>query len=178
MAGIRILYDQGVVVMKKVFICLAMLTFVSAQAKSENSIVNLAKKNGFHTCLPQLKISSEFIINDKVHSTHSFWNQEDPDNSTYSSLSVKDYSDGDSHVIVAAAQTSSGKCDTFYVETFVLTKSCTVAREETFTNLKYAGQLNQNTLLLQNDSKSVNVYLTPQNDSLCLVSKKESLYQN
>lgn len=164
--------------MKKFFICLAMLTFVSTNANSENSILSLAKQNGVQKCLPQLKLTSDFIIDNKTHSTHATWNYKDPDNRLYTSMASKKNIWGDSHVTVTVAPTSSGKCDTFYLETLVLTQSCSSTREEVFSSYKYVGELNQSTLILQSKSKSIHVYLTPQSGSLCLVSRKEIVYQN
>ncbi|PSV97419.1 hypothetical protein [Photobacterium lipolyticum] len=163
--------------MKKICFCLALVVSTTVLADEENSIVNMAKENGVKTCVPQLKIAADFIIDEKAHSSHAYWNKKDADNRMYSSLTSKGYSDGDSHVTVAVAQTSSGKCDTFYVETYALPKACMMAREETFKGFKYKGTMNGKTLLLENESGAVNLYLTPQGESICLVSKREALYQ-
>jgi len=163
--------------MRRSIICLALLASTVALANEENSIINMAKENGVKTCVPQLKVAADFIIDKKAHSTHAYWNNKDPNNRMYSTLTSKGYSDGDSHVTVAVAPTSSGKCDTFYVETYALPKPCMMAREETFKGFKYKGTMNKKTLLLEGESGVVNLYLTPQGESICLVSKREALYQ-
>ena len=163
--------------MKNLCVCLALLVSTTVLAGQETSIVNIAKEYNFNTCLPQLKIASDFIIGNKKHTTHAYWNTDKADQRMYSSLTSKGYSDGDSHVTIAAAQTISGKCDVFYVETYALPKACLVAREDTFQGFKYKGTMNDKTLLLENESGAVNIYLTPQGDSICLVSKREALYQ-
>lgn len=165
------------VIMKKVCFCLTLLASTTVLADEENSIVSIAKENGVKTCVPQLKIAADFIIDKKAHATHAYWNSKDVDNRMYSTMTSKGYNDGDSHVTVAVAPTSSGKCDSFYVETFALPKACMVAREETFKGFKYKGTMNGKTLMLENESGGVNLYLTPQGESICLVSKREAIYQ-
>lgn len=161
--------------MKKVVLVSLLLSSFFAQAE-ETSIVNMATENGVNKCRANLKVAADFILKDKAHATHASWNSKDSDNRLYSTLTTKNYSDGDSHVTVIAAPTISGKCDTTYVETFAMPKSCMLVREETFKSWKYKGTMNKKTLLLANDAGSVNVYLSPQGDNICLVSKREVIY--
>ncbi len=164
--------------MKKSLIISTMLFAVSISLHAkETSIVNMADENGIKTCRSQIKSVSDFIIKDKAHGTHAYWNSKDSDNRLYATLTSKGYSDGDSHVSVIAAPTSSGKCDTIYVETFALAKSCMVTREETYKDWKYTGTMNGKTLLLESDAGSVNIYLSPQGENICLVSRREIVYQ-
>lgn len=164
--------------MKKSLVLSAFLFLLGAGVQAEEtSIVNMADENGIKTCRPQIKSISDFIIKDRKHGTHANWNSKDSDNRMYATLTSKGYSDGDSHVSVIAAKTSSGKCDTIYIETFALPKSCMLTREEIYKDWKYSGTLNGKTLLLQNESGSVDVYLSSQGENICLVSKREMVYQ-
>lgn len=164
--------------MKKLSVIISMCFAVAAGAQSEEtSIVNMADENGIKSCRPQIKSVSDFIIKGSSHGTHAYWSSEDSDNRMYATLTSKGYSDGDSHVSVIAAKTSSGKCDSIYIETFALPKSCMVVREETYKEWKYTGSMNGKTLLLENDGGSVNVYLSPQGESICLITKREVVFQ-
>ena len=164
--------------MKKIIVALSVALTLNVYAGT-STIETLATKNGVKKCSPQLKIVGEYIVDDRPHATHSSWNKNDPDNRLYASLTSKGYSDGDSHVTVIASPTSSGKCDATYIETFALATSCMLAREETYKDWKYVGTLNMKTLMLENESGSVNVYLSAQgaNDNICLISKREVVYQ-
>ncbi|QJR79965.1 hypothetical protein CA267_003800 [Alteromonas pelagimontana] len=164
--------------MKKTLIISTMWFGVVANTHAEEtSIVDMADKNEIRTCRSQIKSVSDFIIKDKAHSTHASWNSKDSDNRLYATLTSKGYSDGDSHVSVITAPTSSGKCDSTYVETFALPQSCMVTREETYKDWKYIGTMNGKTLLLESDGGAVNIYLSPQGESICLVSRREVVYQ-
>ena len=161
--------------MKKVVLVSLLLSSFFVQAE-ETSIVSMATENGVKKCKGELKSTADFILKDKAHGTHASWNNDDSDNHLYSTLTTKSYSDGDSHVTVIAAPTTSGKCDTTYVETFVMPKPCMMVREEVFKAWKYSGTMNKKTLLLESDSGGVNVYLSPQGENICLVSRREVIY--
>ena len=162
--------------MKKAVLIGALLITTYAQAE-ETSIVYTAVQNGIKTCKTDLKRTADFIIKGITHSTHSSWNKKDSDNRMYATLTSKSYSDRDAHVTVIAAPTPAGKCDTTYVETFAMPKSCMTVREEVFKGWVYKGTMNSKTLVLENSMEgTVNVYLSPQGDNICLVSKREVIY--
>ncbi|MEZ9819432.1 hypothetical protein AB4238_02240 [Shewanella sp. 10N.286.45.A1] len=144
----------------------------------ENLIVSMAKENGVKRCIPQLETVSNFIIDKKSHGTHAAWNSDGADNRMYSSISSKGYADGDSHVSVVASINSEGKCDAYYVETFALAKSCMASRETTYKDMEYVGTINSKTIVLKNTG-GANYYLSAQgaSDNICLVSKRETIYQ-
>lgn len=164
--------------MKKVLLAASVCFALSAHADT-TVIESQAVNNGVVKCATPLAEMGDYIIGDKSHATHSTWNSSDPDNRLYASLSSKGYSDGDSHVTVIAAPTSSGKCDTTYIETFALAKSCMLTREEVFSDWAYVGTMNEKTSILKNENDTVNIYLSSQgtNDNICLVSKREVIYQ-
>lgn len=162
--------------MKKIVIALSMALACGANATT--IIETQATTNGVKKCAAQLKAVGDYIVADKDHATHSTWNNKNPDNRLYASLTTKSYSDGDSHVSVIATPSASGECDATYIETFAIAKSCLLAREETFKGWKYVGTMNKKTLLLENKTGSVNLYLTPQgtSDNICLVTQREVVY--
>ena len=164
--------------MKKLIIGLSIVFTLNVHAGT-TIIESQATENGIKKCASQLKLIGDFIIEGKAHATHSSWNSTDADNHLYASLTSKAYSDGDSHVTVIASPTTSGGCDSTYVETFALAKSCMLSREEIYKDWTYDGTMNGKTLVLKNKSGNVTVYLTPQgtNDNICLVSKREVIYQ-
>ncbi|GAA81302.1 MULTISPECIES: hypothetical protein [Pseudoalteromonas] len=155
------------------------LSFLATNALAEdNSVVSMAKEKGVKRCIPQIEHISNFIIDKKAHGSHATWNKDAADNRMYSSLSSKGYTDGDSHVSVIASINSDGKCDTYYVETFALAKSCLMAREKTYKDMEFVGTLNDKTIVLKN-AGGANYYLSPQGtaNNICLVSKRETIYQ-
>lgn len=163
--------------MKKFFLVLGLLSAANV-CVGKTVIESQAVENGVVKCESAIKSTADFIIKDKAHATHSTWNSNDADNRLYASLTSKGYSDGDSHVTVIAAPTLSGKCDTTYVESFAMQKTCMVVREEVFKSWKYVGTMKKKTLILKNEGGSVNIYLSSQGagENLCLVTRREVIY--
>lgn len=164
--------------MEKIFTALLLILASNVHAGS-TVIETQATENGVQKCAVPLAEIGDFIVDDRKHATHSTWNSNNPDNRLYASLTSKGYADGDSHVTVIAAPTSSGKCDTTYIETFALAKSCMLTREETYKDWLYVGTMNDKTLILKNQNNTVNIYLSAQgtSDNICLVTRREVLYQ-
>jgi len=159
----------------KLIIFLIFLS-ISTTAFGETSVTGIAKKAGIKKCLSAVIGMSDFIIGEGKHHTHASYNTNNPDNRMYSTLTSKYYSDGDSHVSIIVTPNTAGTCDAVYVETYALTNSCMVARENMFKEWKYSGVMNNNTIRLTNSDNSVDIYLTPQGESVCLVSKREMVY--
>lgn len=150
----------------------------SALAENSTSVVDVATESGVKRCLRQLEAVSNFIIGDKAHGTHATWSSTSPDNRMYTSMTSKNYTDGNSHVSIVGAINSEGKCDTYYTETFALPKSCMMARETIYEEMDYVGTLADKTIVLKN-AGGANYYLTPQGteNSICLVSKRETVFE-
>lgn len=153
-------------------------TLNPATAFAETSVSDMANKNGIKTCAGQIKTVADHTIKDRAHGSYATWNKSNPDNRMYDALTVMSYSDGDTHLSITASPNPVGKCDSTYVETFVQKGSCMLARENTFGNWKFSGDLNGSTVVLKNDNGSVDLYLTPAlNGSACMITKREMVYQ-
>ena len=155
---------------------LALLAPLLAQA-DEPSPVGDAENAKIKTCMAQLKEVASFIVKDVDHGSHDIWNDKDADRRPFSSLIVKRFSDGDSHVSLSVGPDKSGKCSAEYNETAYWPKACSVLREEIYGEFKYHASLNESTTILRNDDKSVYVYLTPQmQGNGCLSTRREVIY--
>lgn len=143
---------------------------------NDTIVAQAAKNNGVVTCGGALENVANFIIGDRKHASHSTWNANNANGRMFTSMTSKHYSDGDGHVTIVAAPISGGKCDTTYVETFALDRTCMSARESVYGDWKFAGELNE-TIVLENQSGSVNLYLTSQGSgNICLVSRRETVF--
>lgn len=155
---------------------LALLAPLLAQA-DEPSPVGDAENAKIKTCMAQLKEVASFIVKDIDHGSHDIWHKNDADHRPFSSLIVKRFSDGDSHVSLSVGPDKSGKCSAEYNETAYWPKACSVLREETYAKFEYHGSLNGQTIILRNDDESVYVYLTPQmQGNGCLSTRREVIY--
>lgn len=157
-------------------IIFSLFVSVLAAPVESTSVLDIAQENGIVTCEKSLKNIAEFIIDGESHSTHASWHEQYSDDRLYTSLSSKGNTEGSSHVTVITAPTGSGKCDSSYIETYVVHLSCLEAREKMFDKWQYKGVMNDSTLLLETPSGAVNLYLSPQGNDLCLVSKREVIY--
>lgn len=143
---------------------------------SDTVVVQTAKNNGVVTCGDALEKVANFIIGDGKHGSHSTWNSSNANGRMFTSMTSKNYSDGEGHVTIVAAPISGGTCDTTYVETFALDRTCMSVRESVYGNWKFSGELNE-TIVLENQSGSVNLYLTSQGSgNICLVSRRETVF--
>lgn len=155
---------------------LALLAPLPAQADEPSPVVN-AVDAGIKTCMAPLKEVAAFIVKDDVHASHDLWSKNDADRRLYSSLIAKKYLDGNSHVSLSVSPDKSGKCSVEYSETMYWPKACSVLREETYAKFKYYESLNENTIILHNNEKTLSVYLTPQmQGNGCLDTRREVIY--
>ncbi|WP_111642131.1 hypothetical protein [Marinimicrobium alkaliphilum] len=156
-------------------ICASMY-FVNSASADSTVVADQAKGNGVVACRGALEDVANFIIGDRSHASHSTWNSNNPDGRMFTSMTSKHYSDGDGHVTIVAAPMSGGKCDTTYVETFALERTCMSARESIYGDWKFTGELND-TIVLENESGAANLYLTSQGSgNICLVSRRETVF--
>jgi hypothetical protein len=161
---------------------IALAVFFLAGATSANANdttpYQQAAKEGLRACLSQLDKVSNFIIDDRPHGSHDVWATDKPEARMFSSFVVKGFSDGDSHVTLLVGPDKSGRCFAEYNETAFWPQSCTIVREKIFSSLKYIDALKETTAVLESESGSVNVYLTPQNNgNACLSTKREVIYE-
>lgn len=158
---------------------LAVFLLASATSASANDTTpyQQAVEEGLRACLSQIDKVTRFIIDDRPHGSHDVWHAEKPDSRMFSSFVVKGFSDGDSHVTLIIGPDKSGSCFAEYNETAFWPQSCTVVREKIFSTLKYIDALKETTAVLESESGSVNVYLTPQNNgNACLSTKREVIF--
>lgn len=155
---------------------LATLSFSSSAISDSTVVVDQAKQNGIVTCVEPLDNVANFIIGDRRHGSHSTWNNNNANERIFTSMTAKHYSDGDGHVTIVAAPVGDGKCDTTYIETYALERTCISARESLYSDWTFTGEL-VGTIVLENEAGTVNLYLTSQGSgNICLVSRRETVY--
>lgn len=154
------------------------LALAAPAAGADNIPTSMAKQKKVKKCLPMVEKVSNFLIEQNQHGGDATWNSKASDEHMYSALVAKRYNDGESHIHMAMAP-SGNQCDAVYTETFVMEKSCLAVREEVFKDFRYRGTLSDTTLVLQNASSSVDVYLSNAgtNGRLCLVTRREAIYE-
>lgn len=156
---------------------LALLLPAMAQAEEEPTPVASAREAGVKSCMAPLKEIATYLVKDVAqHASHDLWNERSPDRRPFSSLIVKQYPDGDSHVSMIVGPDKAGQCFAEYNETAYWAKSCVVLRDEAFSKFTMHGSLNKHTTVLRNDNKTVFLYMTPQSDAGCLVTRREIFY--
>lgn len=155
----------------------AAASMVSAQAE-ETLPVRKADELALKKCRERIKTVADFLIESAPHGIDTTWNNKNTNGRLVSFFVSRGYSDGDSQINMQFAPNSAGGCDAVYTETFVIESPCSLVREDTLKKWKYRGSLNNATLILQNESGSVDFYLTPtgKKANLCLVTKREVLY--
>ncbi|WP_027873956.1 hypothetical protein [Spongiibacter marinus] len=160
--------------MKKVG--LTLLLSLVAQSSMATTVDEQAKSAGFTNCLETTKTLAEFLVKQNAHASHDFWNKDFVNERFFSSLIIKDYSDGDSHISLTVIPRGK-QCDWSYTETYPVEKPCQIVREERLSEMKYGGSLNETTMALNNE-KDLYFYLTPsETGRTCLVTKREIFYQ-
>ncbi|WP_172649446.1 hypothetical protein [Thiolapillus brandeum] len=155
----------------------AMMVGTTAATADEVSSYQTARKQGVKTCLEKVKEVGNFLVGDHNHASHDVWNTVDTDKRMFSSFLVKEYSDGDTHISMIVGPDATGKCFAEYNETTFWSKSCSIIREEVFSEFKFAGSMKEATIVLKNKEDSVNAYLTPQsNGNACLSTRREVVF--
>lgn len=154
--------------------CLATVPAVDA---AQNEIIKNAKEVGITTCSKTLGTLSGFTLKDAPHTANNTWHQSAPNKHLYDSHSLKGYSDGQSQISLTAVPNATGGCDAVLLESMVFPNSCASVRETTFGTWKFKGEAD-GTVVLKSGDGPLNVYLTPAaNNTVCLVGKKEVIYQ-
>jgi len=159
--------------MKK--LCVIGSLFLSMAANAETIPAKQAQGNGFTTCHSMVEGVANFVVGNNNHGALSTWNKNDADNRLFNSLIAVGYSDGNSVAVANVAHGKTGKCDGTYTTVFYIDKSCVAARETTFKEWKYAGEL-AGLVVLENSSGSVNKMLLPGGNG-CVAVSTEVAYQ-
>lgn len=159
--------------MRKLYLIVAM--FLSFAATAETVPAEQAKAKGFTTCQNMVEGLSKFVVGGNNHGSLSTWNKNGADNRLFNAqISVK-YTDGHSVAVANVAHGKTGKCDGSYTTIFYNDKSCNAARETTFKDWKYSGEL-AGLVVLKNQAGSVNKMLLPGGNG-CVVITTEVAYQ-
>ena len=147
-----------------------------------SALYSQAEKSKLTTCLNPIGKISDFLFRNsnntlRQHETWSVWNSKDPGGRLFTAQVVTPFSDGSSLTVVTAAPVGDG-CDVTYTTTFYSAKNCSVVRESTYAKERFVGHLNDDTLVLESDSKSVNTLLLPQGESRegCLLVRTETIF--
>jgi len=166
--------------MKNIVKLLLALILANSTTLYATSVTDMANKNGIKACGNQIKVIADFMIKDRTHVSRTIVHKNAPDKRMFDAMTIMSYSDVDSHISITASPNPAGKCDAAYVETFVQKGSCVSARENIFSNWKFAGNLNGSTTMLKNTKNgTVNIYLTPQlSNTVCMVTKREVVYES
>ena len=159
--------------MKKLLILASVLLPLAVNAETVPG--DQAKENGFKTCQNTVENISNFVINGNHHAALSTWNKKDTDNRLFNTLVSVNYTTGHSVAVANVAHGKSGKCDGNYTTVFYVDKSCSVARETTFKDWTYSGEL-AGLIVLKNESGGISKMLLPGGNG-CVAISTEVAYQ-
>lgn len=159
--------------MRKLFLYGAI--FLSVTANAETLPGQQAKANGFTTCQGMVENLSKFVVKENNHGSLSTWSKNSSDNRLFNALISVKYTDGHSVAVENVAHGKTGQCDGSYTTVFYIDKSCSAARETTFKDWKYSGEL-AGLVVLENQTGGVNKILLP-GGSGCVAITTEVAYQ-
>lgn len=149
--------------------------FLSVTANAGTVPTQQAKANGFTTCQNTVEGLSEFVVRKNSHASLATWNKNGADNRLFNALISVKYPDGHSAAVANVAHGKTGQCDGSYTTVFYIDKSCSAARETTFKDWKYSGEL-AGLVVLENQTGAVNKMLLP-GGSGCVAITTEVAYQ-
>lgn len=137
-----------------------------------------AAEVGVKKCIPVIEKISSYVIRNSAHSFDYIRNEKNVDQRMLSFFVSRSYSDGESQVSMHFAPNLLGGCDGIYTETFVVEGQCGVVREDFFKKFNYRSSLNKKTIVLENDNRNIDVFLTPAGikSDLCLITRREIVY--
>ena len=130
-----------------------------------------AKKNGIKTCISAVEKMSNFIA-DGNHGASSVWNSKVPDESAFSSVIERTYSDGSILTSMTVARTKSEHCYAEYEKVIYSTDNCMATVQKNYKDAEYKGEVNKNVTSLSQGG--VNIFLMPAGNG-CVVVRKEIL---
>lgn len=112
------------------FLTTCALAFSNICQADDLPLITRARGAGFQTCLKELKVAAESHLKDSTHTSHGLWTAGNTDQTMYSAVAVKHYTDTDSHISVVAGQTANGKCFTETQETMLVSTPCEELRKD------------------------------------------------
>jgi len=157
--------------MRRFTVIATALPLLMSGNASADMLTDAVKEIGIKTCLAAIGSASKSHLEKADYGYHNIWATKDPDKAMFSSLVVKDYSDGDSHISIVASPRGDG-CDIQWTETYVQEQACPVLCETLFRSFEFGGEVLGGSIQLTNDAMSV--YLTPsESGKACLVTRRE-----
>lgn len=162
--------------MKLLALALLLSVDTPTPAPDTNSIIERAEALGVTTCLSAVRELSTFLIGGMEYLSHDTWSTDGANEHFFSSLIIKQYTDGISHITMTVVPRGE-QCDWSYTETFTTKRACSDMRAEEFGSLsEMTSPGGKNTILATNTS--LFFYLTDvENGKACKVSKREMAYQ-
>ena len=156
--------------MKKLIAFLPLL-MVSGAFAEDTIPTKQAKANGIKTCISAVEKMSNFIA-DGNHGASSVWNSKVPDESAFSSVIERTYSDGSILTSLTVARTKSEHCYAEYEKVIYFTDNCMATVQKNYKDAEYKGEVNKNVTWLS--KRGVDTFLIPAGNG-CVVVRKEIL---
>lgn len=153
------------------FVCSLVATTTSAQTVPGRQ----ALENGVRACQKTVEEVAKFVLKENKHASLAAWNKANPDARLFNAQVGVSYGDGKSVAILNVAPTRTGKCDSVYTTIFTTETPCAVARETTFKDWKFGGELG-GMLVLENKDGSLSKILLPM-QSGCVMVTTEVTYE-
>lgn len=149
-----------------------LMVGVSHASLAQTSIEKTLTENGVTACLEEVKRVTSFLAKDHGESSHVTWHTSQPNRRNVSAVMMKDYSDGDSHIIFSM-NPEGNACDWSYTETYFVPSRCTAAREKMIGDADFVTDMGDTAIY---ELGAVDYYLTDLKQG-CLFTKKEFSYQ-
>lgn len=141
--------------------CFAFVCSVMANATSAQTVPGRqALENGVRACQKTVDEMAKFVLRENKHASLAAWNKANPDARLFNAQIGVSYGDGKSVTILNVAPTRTGKCDSVYTTIFATETLCAVARETTFKDWKFGGELG-GMVVLENKDASLSKILLP-----------------
>lgn len=141
--------------------CFAFVGSVVASATSAQTVPGRqAQENGVRACQKTVEEVAKFVLRENKHASLAAWNKATPDARLFNAQVGVSYGDGKSVAILNVAPTRTGKCDSAYTTIFTTETPCAVARETTFKDWKFGGELG-GMVVLENKDGSLSKILLP-----------------
>lgn len=149
------------------------ILMVLSSAGSANTVKEAAEESGIRACLNAITLVSDMHLEDSQHTSHDYWATNRTDSAMFSSLVVKSYTDGGSHISIVASPRGD-VCDIQWTESYAQEQRCSVVRETLFPNFVFVSEMAAGTIRLDTEDGQLSAYLTPsESGRACTVTRRE-----
>lgn len=155
--------------MMKRGIAVLALSLLASHAVAENVSLNQARQAGIKTCLPAIEKITDSIIDGGNAGAQSFWHNEKPDSTGFTTAIERNFKDGVVFTNVSVVPAANGECYVEYQRVSNVNKTC-LATAQGLEGAKYKGELNKEIAILER--RGVTVYLIPNGNQCTVVSKE------